>query len=299
LGSLFCGNKKKEGNIMADGNEGLGWRAALPTDLQNHDLITPHKEVKELAADYVKVRGTAAELETKYAEAGNKITDYEGKLKNALFIPAADAPAEKFQEFNGKIDGYVKEKILKDFIPRPKENATEEEKTAFYKALGRPESKDEYKFEKVTLPAGAEKVYDPTIEPWFKDVAFQIGLSKEQAGFLYKSYAESFVNRFNQAKVAAEQTMQAGVEQLKADWGKKLDENILVAARAVERFGGPNFKKYLDETGKGNDPRFVKTFYEIGKAIVDDKLVLGRPQSSTEAREPGILKYPSMEKSPA
>ena len=86
-------------------SDGLGWRAALPTDLQNHEALTPFKEVKDLGAGYL-------DLTTKYTEAGKKAQELEGRLQSAIF--------------------------------RPGDKATDAERADFYKALGRPEKPEGY-----------------------------------------------------------------------------------------------------------------------------------------------------------
>ena len=281
---------------MSDDNESLGYRAALTPDLQNHEFITPHKEVKDLAADYVTVKGTVNDLTTKYTEAGNKISEYEGRLKNALFIPEADAPPEKLQEFQGKIDGFVKEKILKDYIPKPKENASDEEKSAYYKAIGRPDAPEAYEFPKVELPEALAKSLDPEAEKAFRGDAYAMGLNKEQAGFLYKQFMERNVARFNQSMQLIEQARQDGALALKTEWGGKFDENAAIANKAMEKFLSPALKAKLEAAGVGNDPDVAKFFHALGTQLVGDTLIRSDGVINPhEAREPGKLHYKTME----
>jgi len=99
---------------MAEG-DGLGWRAALPTDLQNNETLSSFKEVKDLGAAHL-------DLTTKYGEATKKASELEGRLKDALFIPG--------------------------------DKATDQERAAFYGKLGRPETADKYDLKRPTLPEG-------------------------------------------------------------------------------------------------------------------------------------------------
>lgn len=98
-------------------SDGLGWRAALSPDLQNHEALTPFKEVKDLGAGYL-------DLTTKYGEAGKKTQELEGRLKDALFIPG--------------------------------DKATDEERASFYTKLGRPEAPDKYELKRPALPEGMQ-----------------------------------------------------------------------------------------------------------------------------------------------
>ena len=281
-----------------NGNEGLGWRAALPNELRDNEFVTPYKEVKDLAADYVSTKGTVNELTTKFNEAGSKITGYEEQLKKAIFLPEADAAPEKLQEFQGKIDGFVKDKILKDYIPKPKDNATEEEKAAYYKAIGRPDTPEAYEFPKVELPEALAKSIDPEAEKAFRADAHAMGLNKEQAGFLYKQFMERNVARFNQGIQANEQARQDGLLKLKTEWGPKFEENAEITNRAMNTVFKqyPTLKAKFEAANLGNDTDVMKFFHTIGTAFVGDFLIRGdaRP-TPNEAREPGKLKYPTME----
>jgi hypothetical protein len=285
--------------MATEGNEGLGFKAALPTDLQNHELITPFKETKDLASSYVTLHGQNKELETKFADTGKKVSEYEGRLKNALFIPEADAKEDAIKEFNGKIDGYLKEKVLKDYILKPKENSTPEEKAAYYKAIGRPDKPEDYKFETFTPPKGSESMYDPTMETWFRNTALALNLTNEQAAGLYKAYGEGFTDRVNKLQLAQTQKKETDIAALKKSWGPKFDENLALMDRAYAKFSGQKFKEKIDAIGFSNDPDLAEVFVQIGKAIADDTTVLGGRVNGQEPREPGVMRYPSMEEKAA
>lgn len=43
----------------------------------------------------------------------------------------------------------------------------------------------------------------------------------------------------------------------------------------MDKFGSPELKQYLNETGLGNHPELVRIFANIGKAMSEDGLVTG------------------------
>ncbi len=47
--------------------------------------------------------------------------------------------------------------------------------------------------------------------------------------------------------------------------GDKLISNLSAAQRALDQFGTPELKEYLNTTGLGNHPDLVKTFVKIGR----------------------------------
>jgi hypothetical protein len=61
--------------------------------------------------------------------------------------------------------------------------------------------------------------------------------------------------------------------------GKDLDANLGTAKRALDRFGSPDLKRFLDETGLGNHKDVIRFFWKVGKAISEDGFVgdSGRP----------------------
>lgn len=79
--------------------------------------------------------------------------------------------------------------------------------------------------------------------------------------------------------VQFQETQKQWIEQIKSSpelGGEKLAENVAVAKKAIDAFGTPTLKQLLNETGFGNHPEVVSAFYRIGKAISEDKLVMGQ-----------------------
>lgn len=103
-------------------------------------------------------------------------------------------------------------------------------------------------------------------------------------------------------KAAAAQAEQFAAT--KAEWAKevtndkeiggpKLQENLGLARKAIETFGGRELREFLNTTGFGNNPLLVKSFARIGKAISEDGFVRGGTTTTTDA---AANFYPSMTK---
>lgn len=94
--------------------------------------------------------------------------------------------------------------------------------------------------------------------------------------------------------------VQAHVEQVKA-WGSEVaadkeigkPENQALARKAVEQFGSPALKTLLNETGIGNHPELVRLMYQVGKAISEDKVIVGRGDAPAAPRDPAAVLYPN------
>jgi hypothetical protein len=121
----------------------------------------------------------------------------------------------------------------------------------------------------VKLPEGVEA--DPTLIEALK------GAAKDSKGAqaLLDTYVAAQAKAVEQQKTAWEQTQKTWVESLKTDkdfGGAQFDANLQTARKAVTRFGSPELKAFLDESGLGNHPEIVRTFARIGKAIAEDSI---------------------------
>jgi len=204
---------------------------------------------------------------------------------NTTAAPAdgkADTPAPDTTKVEAKADDKT---ILGDDSkeqPKTDDKKSEEVKT------GAPE-----KYADFVLPEG-QSVNKELLEkalPLFKE----LGLSQENAQKLVALQAES-------AKSYAETTLANFNEQIKT-WkddstkmfGAKANEEFGIAAQAINRFGTPELKAVLNETGLGNHPELVKFFNQVGHAIKEENPVDGKRVE--EKRSDADLFYGSTMKS--
>ncbi len=200
----------------------------------------------------------------------------------------------KVQELEGKLGAAV-------MIPG--ENATDEERSAFYGRLGRPEKPDEYTLGEVPVPAGftdeqQKKVYQERSAEdvqWFRSEAHRLGLSKAQAEGMFASFVNRNHEFYATLEANRQNAMKTAVDEMKKDpaWaGDNFQKNLVIVDQAMKEFGSPELKAWFDATGQGNNPLIVKFFHKIGLALADDTFVPGQRggQAST-----GVLSYPSMD----
>jgi len=57
--------------------------------------------------------------------------------------------------------------------------------------------------------------------------------------------------------------------------GEKLSASAEVAKRAMTKFGGERLAEILDQTGYGNHPEVIRTFYRIGQAMSEGRIIPG------------------------
>ncbi|WP_431612846.1 peptidase [Enterobacter chengduensis] len=153
---------------------------------------------------------------------------------------------------------------------------------------GDKEQKQEGAPEKYEFKAGEGVELDTEALKDFEPVARDLNLTNEQAQKLVDAYPKILAGvQQRQAEAWQAQTEQwaADVKADKEIGGDKLTANLSAAQRALDLFGTPELKEYLNTTGLGNHPDLVKTFVKIGKAMSEDGMVDGSNQGQRSAAE--------------
>lgn len=198
--------------------------------------------------------------------------------------PAADAPAPAVDPAKPEGDkqqpGAEGDKPQDDKptdVEKPKDKPAEEKEQ---KQEGAPEKYEFQAGEGVELDAEALKDFEP--------VARELNLTNEQAQKLVDAYPKILAGvQQRQAEAWQAQTEQwaADVKADKEIGGDKLTANLGVAQRALDTFGTPALKEYLNGTGLGNHPELVKAFVKVGKAMSEDGMVTGKESGQRTAAE--------------
>ena len=157
--------------------------------------------------------------------------------------------------------------------PTPEEVAAA---AAHAELFGAPEGT----YEITGLPEGT--VIDTATLSAVEPVARELGLSNAGMSKLAAVYAETIVPALteqvtNQILTQSAATTQGWatetIEAVRTDaayGGKPLAEVQAVAAKALDRFGGPEFREYLKDTGLGNHPAMMRAMFLAGSAIAED-----------------------------
>ncbi|EPM8368375.1 peptidase [Enterobacter hormaechei] len=123
----------------------------------------------------------------------------------------------------------------------------------------------------------------------FEPIARELNLTNEQAQKMVDLYGTKIMPMVQQQQAEAwQKTTEQWAADVKADkeiGGDKLTTNLSAAQRALDLFGTPELKEYLEVTGLGNHPDLVKTFVKIGKAMSEDGMVDGSNQGQRSAAE--------------
>lgn len=208
------------------------------------------------------------------------------------WTPYVPKGAEKvFESYKGKSLGDIFEshvaaqKMMGDSIRLPKADAKPEDvkraKDDIYNKLGRPESPDKYDLGE--LPVINDRFqWDEARLKDAKTTLHGLGLNNDQAkavmGLFAKEVSAYFPDNVKEAAASKESLIQHyGSEAM-------YERNIGFAHKAVKEFGDEETVKWLDESGVGNSPAFVKLMAKLGKELMEHGAV--EPSSDVDYISP-------------
>ena len=126
---------------------------------------------------------------------------------------------------------------------------------------------------------------DESIMGSLSEVAKELNLSQDAAQKLVDKMAPAMAQRQVEQFEALRTEWRQASSSDQEFGGAKLTENMAVAKKALDAFGTPEFRQLLEQTGMGNHPEVIRTFYRAGKAISEDGLVSGSaPKAPRDAR---------------
>lgn len=217
----------------------------MMTGQTNTETVEGDQGQGDGAFDQVTQQKTDDSTSTPEAGEGGEATDAEGDQQES-----AEAEGEEGSQEDGEAEG--------------------------------PPEKYEWK-----APEGFEGELDQSAIDQFEPVARELGLTQEQADKLVEMHANSIQRGQEAARENWTQQVEQWQTELREDpeFGKDFDANLKSAQKAVKDFGDPALLEALEETGMGNHPALVRTFAAIGKAISEDKIVMGNQSQGPRAPE--------------
>lgn len=150
-------------------------------------------------------------------------------------------------------------------------------------------------YEDFTLPEGME--IDSGALERASAVFSELGVGQEDAQKLVDIAADMQQSWAQQAADARNQLVSDWENQTRNLPGFKenFDESVSIANAALTKFGTPELKEFLIESGLGNHPELVKTFFKIGSMTQEDDLS-GKPRPSSPEKDRISLMYPNESK---
>ncbi|MGW1369979.1 peptidase [Providencia hangzhouensis] len=135
--------------------------------------------------------------------------------------------------------------------------------------------------EKYEFTAGKDQELDKEAVAAFEPIARELGLSNEQAQKIVDVYGSTIMPQIlKQQNEAWQQQTVEWAETIKADKELGSVESIGNAQKAMDQFGTPELKQYLNDSGLGNHPELFRIFSRIGKAMSEDGFVNGSSENT-------------------
>lgn len=221
------------------------------------------------------------------AEEGNLLTEeapvatetpwYSDEYKDVVAQKGWDEP-------NKALKSYVElERSLGTRVKLPSPESSADEIRAFYQKTGCPENPDGYE---IQVPENIP--VDDEMLSALRQSAYESGVSKQAFEGIVKTY-------FDKMSSAMDIGRQQGEEQLRQELGTKYDAEVSIARRFCET-RSEEFRKFLDDSGLGNNPIIIKEFIDIGKKTMGDSLIRGSGEEEKTEYTPHYKDSPEMYK---
>jgi hypothetical protein len=203
------------------------------------------------------------------------VADYKTSVKNFKSVPDLVKALGNANALIGKKLGV------------PGEKSSPEEVAAFRRAMGVPESLEEYKFAPDALPEGL--TWSDEFAKPFAEVAHKHSIPPNAMKDLANQFANYERHKFDAIQATYEKQRTEAVQTLQKEWGGDFGKNIGLAKQAAKMAG-------VDSNSHGfSDPEVVRGFVRMAHMMSEDKL--GRSMGGTEfltgaARAKDIMSNP-------
>lgn len=135
--------------------------------------------------------------------------------------------------------------------------------------------------EKYEFTASEGQELDKEAIAAFEPIARELGLSNEQAQKIVDVYGSTIMPQIaKQQEAAWQKQVTEWAETVNADKELGSVESIGNAQKAMDQFGTPELKQYLNDSGLGNHPELFRIFSRIGKAMSEDGFVSGSSENA-------------------
>lgn len=142
-----------------------------------------------------------------------------------------------------------------------------------------------------TMPEGL--ALDTDLAGELKTFAKENGLTQEKA----QQVADLGVKMLQKQQTAFAELTKSWADAARTDkeyGGEAFDANLAGANKAMGQFATPEFLQFLKESGLGNHPEMIRTWYRVSKAVSEDKLVTGSNTAPVGEKTLEQRLYPDM-----
>jgi hypothetical protein len=203
------------------------------------------------------------------------VADYKNSFKNFKSVPDMAKALANANALIGKKLGV------------PNEKSSPEEVAAFRRAMGVPESLEEYKFAPDALPEGM--TWSDDMAKPYAEIAHKHGIPPSAMKELVAQHAKTEMFKLEAIKATYEKQRTEAVQSLQKEWGNDFGKNLETVKQLAK------MAKVNPNTFGFSDPDIVRGFANIAQMLSEDKV--GRSMGGTEfmtgeARAKDIMSNP-------
>ena len=197
---------------------------------------------------------------------------------------------------HGNISAVLKEHFndkakYADAIIKPKDNASKEEVALYKERMGIPLDANGYQFD--ALPEGATENAD--FEAWYRAKALEMNLDADQGKKFFGAMKQMEADGMKAQKADLDKKRGEAELAMRAEYGSQYDA-VLRKSALVAGLGGPEFEKFLDTSGLGSHPDFLRGIGRIAHMVSEDSLGKGQPGGSGTEKSLADRMYPDQNK---
>jgi hypothetical protein len=171
-------------------------------------------------------------------------------------------------------------------VPIPKDPNDQEAWDRYYVAGGRPPEPKAYQFQKPDrMPEGM--VWDDNMEGWWRQAAFESGLSQRQAQKLVDQYRDRYAAQIDLGNKQVTSEIMNGKAVLQRDWGSEYETRRAIARAAFLDLPAVVQQRARD-SGLARDPEYIKSLYAQRVALTGERQP--RPPGESAEGSPDALR---------
>jgi len=195
-----------------------------------------------------------------------------------------DQPIGKYKTVGELAKGYSEAQKLigAKGVILPGENAEAEEVDKFYKALGRPDNPDGYKFDELK-DLHPKLQITPEMEAGFRAFTHKHGLTQKQAAGIRQEYFSSLSQALTKSDEATERGRQEAETKLRGEWGADYETKVKRTQNMIDKFGGNGARDAFGDLG--NNPTVLRVLAAIADKFSEDNFTLGGTRTEGSAAD--------------
>ncbi len=222
--------------------------ATIPEDIRGSEHIAAYNDVGSLVRDLITV----------------KTADWKSGLPDDL---KTEKSLEGFKAVTDLAKGFVETKrLVGQTLRAPAADAPEEEWDKYYKAGGKPNAPEEYKF---AVPDG---LLTKEEEKQIREEAYREGLNSRQVQKRVDRIAEHVAS----VRKAEREEFERIDKGYREKWGANYPRNMALITATLERIDpDKTLRGILDASGLGNHPAIVEMILDKAKRLKEDNPLFG------------------------